>query len=156
MPRRLVALLDANVLFSNQQRNLILQIADQEVISVAWTEAIEKEWLDNTESGIRERIRSHTLPLIRKHFPKASIEAFGQLAPIGRTDPKMLTWLRRQSRLPLLPADMEYRRFRRWRTLSTRRRRPDAGCADPISVDTAEEPAGDQSPDDKSKHHGDT
>jgi hypothetical protein len=57
MPRRLAALLDANVLFSNQQRNLILQIADQEVISVAWTDAIEKEWLDNTDAGVRERIR---------------------------------------------------------------------------------------------------
>jgi hypothetical protein len=87
MPPLPAVLLDANVLHSNQQRNLILQLAAQGVVSVAWTAAIEGEWLRNTEPGIRERVRSHTLPLIRKHFPDALIETAGPpFAPIGRTD----------------------------------------------------------------------
>jgi hypothetical protein len=86
MPPITAALLDANVLHSNQQRNLILQLAALDVVSVAWTAAIEDEWLRNTEPEIRERIRSHTLPLIRKHFPQALIETSGPpFAPIGRT-----------------------------------------------------------------------
>lgn len=87
MPPLSTVLLDANVLHSNQQRNLILQLAAQGVVSVAWTAAIEDEWLRNTEPVIRERVRSRTLPLIRKHFPQALIETSGPpFAPIGPPD----------------------------------------------------------------------
>jgi hypothetical protein len=87
MPPPPAVLVDANVLHSNQQRNLILQLAAQGVVSVAWTAAIEDEWIRNTEPGIRERVRSRTLPLIRKHFPNELIETMDPpFAPIGRTD----------------------------------------------------------------------
>ena len=86
MRNRLKVLLDANVLFSNQQRNLLLQLASQEVIDVVWTAMIEDEWLRNTEIRTRKRIISRTLPLIRDHFPSALIEGFDPSAKIGSTD----------------------------------------------------------------------
>jgi hypothetical protein len=88
MRNRLKALLDANVLFSNQQRNLLLELASQEVITVFWTEMIEDEWLRNAAEGTRDRIRARTLPLIRGHFPDALIAGFDPFVEIGRTDAK--------------------------------------------------------------------
>jgi hypothetical protein len=88
MQSRLKAVLDANVLFSNQQRNLLLQLAEQEVIRVAWTKKIELEWLTNLKSPTRQRIESRTLPLIRKFFPDAFLMVRGAPKPIGQTDAK--------------------------------------------------------------------
>jgi hypothetical protein len=84
-PHRATALLDANVLFSNQQRNLLLEIASHEIISVLWTQTIEDEWLRNIDQGIRERILARTLPLLRKHFPDSLVEDFELLGEIGST-----------------------------------------------------------------------
>jgi len=84
-PHRAKALLDANVLFSNQQRNLLLEIASHEIIRVLWTQKIEDEWLRNVDQRIRERILARTLPLMRKHFPDALVEEFELLGDIGST-----------------------------------------------------------------------
>lgn len=89
MPSRPRALLDADVLYSGQIRNLVLQFADQEVISVSWTEAIEREWLRNMEPRTFDRIRAHTLPLLRKHFPDVLVRDVDQKkTDVGRTDAK--------------------------------------------------------------------
>jgi hypothetical protein len=88
MRSRPQALLDANVLYSGQQRNLILQLAVQEVVSVIWTEAIEEEWLRNLEPETQVRIRARTLPQIRQYFPDALIGNVDLKASVGRTNAK--------------------------------------------------------------------
>lgn len=85
-PRR--ALLDANALFSNHQRNLLLQIAANNLFSVAWTALIEDEWLRNLEERTRARVATHTIPLIRSHFSDAVVGGFDPSLVVGRTDPK--------------------------------------------------------------------
>jgi hypothetical protein len=82
------ALLDANVLFSIHQRNLLLQIASNNLFSVAWTALIEDEWLRNLEERTRARVAARTIPLIRSHFPQALVGGFDPSLAIGRTDPK--------------------------------------------------------------------
>lgn len=88
MPSPPRALLDADVLFSFQIRNVILQLALREVISLAWTEAIEEEWLRNMELQNLERVRARTLPLLRKHFPDALIRDVNLHVSVGKTDAK--------------------------------------------------------------------
>ena len=88
MPKRPTVLLDANVIWSPQQRNLILQIAAAEEISVRWSREIEDEWLRNTDERTRARLMSHTLPLLHGHFPDAWIEGFDPTSPFGNTDKK--------------------------------------------------------------------
>jgi hypothetical protein len=88
MPSPPRALLDADVLYSGQVRNLILQLAAQEVISVAWSEAIEREWLRNMAPRTLNRIRVRTLPLLREHFPDAWVRDADEKADVGRTDAK--------------------------------------------------------------------
>jgi PIN domain len=82
------ALLDANVLFSNHLRNLLLQLAQNEAFEARWTERIEEEWLRNMEERTEERIRARTLPLMRRHFPDALVSDFDPSRIIGTTDPK--------------------------------------------------------------------
>ena len=82
------ALLDANVLWSAQQRNLLLQFAVQETISVHWTAGIIEEWLRNVEPPLRARLEERTLPLMRRHFPDAVVEGVDEERDTGRTDVK--------------------------------------------------------------------
>jgi hypothetical protein len=80
------ALLDANVLYSNHLRNLLLQMAQNDLFEACWTAQIEQEWLRNTEQRIRERIEARTLPLIRMGFPAALVTGFDAERVIGTTD----------------------------------------------------------------------
>jgi len=80
------ALLDANVLWSAQQRNVLLQLAVQETIAVYWTEKILEEWLRNVDEGIRARIEARTPPLMRRHFPDATVDPVDLGRDLGRTD----------------------------------------------------------------------
>jgi hypothetical protein len=80
--------LDANVLWSPQLRNLLLQIAVREVIEVFWTDRIVEEWLRNIESRQREHIKARTLPLMARHFPNARLFGFDHAEPVGRTNAK--------------------------------------------------------------------
>lgn len=100
MQNRLKVLLDANVLFSNQQRNLLLQLAEKEVFRVGWTERIEAEWLAKLEEPTRKRVKSRTLPLIRKFFPDVLLTVeYGKMGPVGGPTPKIST-----SPRPLFPS----------------------------------------------------
>jgi hypothetical protein len=76
MPSPVPAILDANILFSNVLRNLLLQLALNEAFEARWTVLIEDEWLRNMEDRTRDRIREQTLPLIRKHFLNAMVSDF--------------------------------------------------------------------------------
>jgi hypothetical protein len=51
-------LLDANVLYSNHLRNLLLQLAQNDLFDAKWSAIIEDEWLRNMEPRTRERIES--------------------------------------------------------------------------------------------------
>ncbi len=82
------ALLDANVLYSNHLRNLLLQLAQNEVFVAKWSTLIEDEWLRNVERPTRNHIESRTLPLIRDYFPSALVSVPTPDRVIGGTDPK--------------------------------------------------------------------
>lgn len=43
----LTALADANVLYSNDQRNVLVELAYERIIRLRWTDEIEREWVDN-------------------------------------------------------------------------------------------------------------
>jgi hypothetical protein len=88
MPDRPRVLLDANVLWSSQLRNLILQMAIDEVLSARWSREIESEWLRNTDDELRCRLESRTLPVLRKNFPDAWVEGFDVPESVGKTDAK--------------------------------------------------------------------
>jgi hypothetical protein len=86
MPSPVRALLDANVLYSNHLRNLLLQMAQNDLFEARWSSQIEHEWLRNMEPRTRERIETRTLPLIRRGFPDALITGFDPARVIGATD----------------------------------------------------------------------
>jgi len=82
------ALLDANVLYSNHLRNLLLQMAQNDLFEARWSAQIEQEWLRNTEQPTRGHIEVRTLPLIRRGFPGALVTGFDFDRVTGTTDVK--------------------------------------------------------------------
>ena len=86
--RPVTALLDANVLFSGHLRNLLLQLASNDVFIVRWSLRIEDEWLRNMPPQTRERIISRTIPIIRELFSNAHVNDFDPERAIGWTNPK--------------------------------------------------------------------
>jgi hypothetical protein len=86
MPSPTKALLDANVLYSNHLRNLLLQMAQNDLFDVKWSAMIQDEWLRNMKPRTRSRIESHTLPLIRKGFADAQVTGFDPDREVGKTD----------------------------------------------------------------------
>jgi hypothetical protein len=88
MPGPTRALLDANVLYSNHLRNLLLQLAQNDLFDAKWSAMIEDEWLRNMEPGTRERIESRTRPLIRTWFSDALVSGFDPEREVGATDAK--------------------------------------------------------------------
>jgi hypothetical protein len=81
------ALLDANILYSNHLRNLLLQLAQNEIFVAKWSIRIEDEWLRNVELPTRNHIETRTLPLIRDYFPSALVSVAAPDRAIGGTDP---------------------------------------------------------------------
>jgi hypothetical protein len=79
------AVLDANILYSNHLRNLLLQLAQNDVFEARWSERIEQEWLGAMEPATRERIAARTIPLIREGFPGALVDGFDPGRVIGTT-----------------------------------------------------------------------
>jgi hypothetical protein len=88
MPGPTRALLDANVLYSNHLRNLLLRLAQNDLFDAKWSAMIENEWLRNMEPGTRERIESRTRPLIRTWFSDALVSGFDPEREVGATDAK--------------------------------------------------------------------
>jgi hypothetical protein len=60
------ALLDANVLYSNHLRNLLLQLAQNDVFDARWSELIEQEWLRNMEPARDTAIIASKAPAIHR------------------------------------------------------------------------------------------
>jgi hypothetical protein len=88
MTKPVQALLDANVLYSNHLRNLLLQLAQNDVFDARWSERIEQEWLGAMEPRTRERIATRTIPLIRTWFADARVAGFDAACVIGVTNSK--------------------------------------------------------------------
>jgi len=88
MPSPVRALLDASVLYSNHQRNLLLQLAQNELFVAKWSTLIEEEWLRNVEQPTRNHIEARTLPLIREYFPSALVSVPMPDRVIGKTNSK--------------------------------------------------------------------
>ena len=88
MPNSVRVLLDANVLYSNHLRNLLLQMAQNDLFDAKWSALIEEEWLRNMEPRLRERIELRTLPLIRTWFTDAWVTGFDPAREVGKTDVK--------------------------------------------------------------------
>ena len=88
MPNPIRALLDANVLYSNHLRNLLLQMAQNDLFDAKWSAMIEEEWLRNMKPRTRERIESRTLPLIRTWFADTLVTGFDPAREAGETDAK--------------------------------------------------------------------
>ncbi|HTO60698.1 MAG TPA: PIN domain-containing protein [Bradyrhizobium sp.] len=80
------ALLDANVLCSNHLRNLLLQMAQNDLFEARWSAMIEQEWLRNMTPRTRRRIETAMLPLIQTWFGDALVTGFDADREIGRTD----------------------------------------------------------------------
>lgn len=86
--RPVTALLDANVLFSAQLRNLLLQLAMNDIFVAKWSAQIEDEWLRNLPEQTRDRVISRTIPLVRSWFSDAHVADFDAARIIGTTDAK--------------------------------------------------------------------
>jgi hypothetical protein len=72
-------------LYSNHLRNLLLQLAQNDLFDARWSERIEQEWLRNMEPLTRELIASRTIPLIRTWFTDALVVGFDPERVIGTT-----------------------------------------------------------------------
>ena len=87
MPSPARALLDANVLYSNHLRNLLLQMAQNDLFEARWSALIEQEWLRNMMPAVRDRIEARTIPLIRAAFPDVLVADFDPDRSVGTTHP---------------------------------------------------------------------
>jgi hypothetical protein len=77
MPRPVKARLDANVLYSNHLRNLLLQLAQNDLFDARWSERIEQEWLGTMEQRTRERSLNYRRAA-RASAPSIIATAFGR------------------------------------------------------------------------------
>ena len=88
----LTALADANVLYSNDQRNILVELAYERVIGLRWSDEIEREWVDNlvenSPSVGRDAI-ARTCRLMREAVPDHGAgDYFIHMGATGRTDAK--------------------------------------------------------------------
>ena len=93
------ALLDANILYSNHLRNLLLQIAQNDLFDPKWSALIEEEWLRNMEPRTRRAYRtshSPSHPHLVPWFPGSLMR--GLPGSIPHAQPA-----RRMSRIGMLP-----------------------------------------------------
>jgi len=75
---RLIAILDANVLYPFFQRDLLLNLAYEEMYIPKWSDEIEREWVQNLKAN-RPDISSNldrTLTLMDKAFPDAKVHGY--------------------------------------------------------------------------------
>ncbi|MEM6965338.1 MAG: PIN domain-containing protein [Bacteroidota bacterium] len=79
---RFNVILDANVIYPAPIRDLLLNLADLEVISPKWTEIIQEEWIRNLLSNRKDLTRSkllRTVNLMNLAFPDAEVYNFEEL-----------------------------------------------------------------------------
>lgn len=75
---RLIALLDANVLYPFFQRDLLLSLAYEDLYIPKWSDEIEKEWVRNLKSNrpdISTKLE-RTVVLMNHAFPDAKVKGY--------------------------------------------------------------------------------
>jgi len=75
---REVVLLDANVLYPFQLRNLLVQLGVEGLIDVRWTDAIHEEWIGSLVAGgkvARERLL-RTRDIMKRVLPRADVRGY--------------------------------------------------------------------------------
>lgn len=80
---RFTVILDANVLFPNLKRDLLLTFFEGDLFRARWTETIQQEWLANAIKKYPKneaRLR-RTDELMREHFESSWIEGYELISP---------------------------------------------------------------------------
>ena len=86
------ALVDANVFYSQHHRNVLMTLATERLVTLRWTEEIEREWcnaLIRNRPGLTvERLR-RTVDKMNEALPDAKIRDYGHfVALLSKTNPK--------------------------------------------------------------------
>ena len=86
------ALVDANVFYSQHQRNVFMTLGFERLFTVRWTDRIEREWLDalarNRPDLLFDQL-SRTAQRMRDALPDARVEGYEKHeALLTKTDPK--------------------------------------------------------------------
>ena len=89
---RITVLVDANVFYSNDQRNILMTFGVEGVIRLRWTDEIEAEWVKNLVRNnpgvLREKIE-RTCQLMRDAISDYDVVGYaGLTAATGHTDAK--------------------------------------------------------------------
>jgi hypothetical protein len=98
----IVVVADANVFYSNVQRNVLMTLAVERLFDLRWTPEIEDEWVRNLIAKRADldpaRVR-RTAGLMRTALPQSEIRDYHvHLGRIGR--PTRRTCMSQQRRLP--------------------------------------------------------
>jgi PIN domain len=92
LDRRPIVVADANVLFSNQQRNILVTLAQEGVIDLKGTSRIEDEWVNNVIDryiDVDPDAVRRTVGLLRRALPYYAIDnAEDNELSLGLTDAK--------------------------------------------------------------------
>jgi len=79
---RFTAILDANVIYPAPVRDLLLNLADQEIFSPKWSEIIHEEWIRNLLINRTDLSKSkllRTVKIMNSVFPDAEVHGFEDL-----------------------------------------------------------------------------
>lgn len=79
-----VALLDANVLYAASVRDLLLRLAEADLLAPHWSEQIRKEWTRNllrNRPDLRPELVSRTCGLMERAFPLACVRGYEHRLP---------------------------------------------------------------------------
>jgi hypothetical protein len=90
-PKLEVVVADANVLFSNDQRNILMTLAVERIIELRWTDQIEEEWVRNlvAKRGGDPQKLARTVGLMRKALPDYDVAGYpAHIQLLKLTDPK--------------------------------------------------------------------
>ncbi len=81
LANRFTVFLDANVLFSNRKRDLLLSFGEYGLCRVRWSEDVEREWTENLKAKRPDLIEKipRLVSTMNTAFPEASIAGYGRL-----------------------------------------------------------------------------
>jgi len=78
-PQKVNVILDANVLYSFTIRDLLLNLAEQNLYSPKWSELIQEEWIRNlleNREDIKRTQLQRTSEMMNNFFPEAMVHSF--------------------------------------------------------------------------------
>ena len=78
------AVLDANVLYSSSQRNLLLRIAQRKMFFPVWSDEIHEEWMYNLAKNrpdLQWEKLEHTRRNMESYFPNSNVHGYESMTP---------------------------------------------------------------------------